>query len=58
VCEPGDHEQLSKALRRLVFSSALRKEMAEAAWQVGHALPSWGSQAQEFVHVLEGFRHD
>ena len=39
VCPAGDHTNLSKALRRLIFGTALRREMAEAAWQVGQTLP-------------------
>ena len=35
VCPVGDRDQLSKALRRLIFGRDLRREMAEAAWQVG-----------------------
>ena len=46
VCEPGDHVQLSKALRRLIFSPTLRTEMAEVAWQIGQKLPHWKTQAE------------
>ena len=35
VCAPGDVEQLSKAMRRLIFDRALRRDMAEVAWQIG-----------------------
>ncbi len=45
VCEPGDHVQLSKALRRLIFSPTLRTEMADVAWQIGQKLPHWKTQA-------------
>jgi glycosyltransferase involved in cell wall biosynthesis len=45
VCEPGDHVQLSKALRRLIFSASLRAEMGEVAWQIGQKLPHWKAQA-------------
>lgn len=45
VCEPGDHVQLSKALRRLIFSPSLRAEMGEVAWQIGQKLPRWETQA-------------
>jgi glycosyltransferase involved in cell wall biosynthesis len=45
VCEPGDQVQLSKALRRLIFSPSLRAEMGEVAWQVGQKLPHWEQQA-------------
>jgi len=52
VCAPGDVEQLSKALRRLIFDSSLRAHMAEAAWQAGQALPSWHDQAEVLAAVL------
>lgn len=52
VCRPGDHEQLSKSLRRLIFDSTLRQEMAEAAWQAGRMLPSWTDQAQGLLQAL------
>jgi hypothetical protein len=45
---------LSKALRRLIFGSALRRDMAEAAWQVGRTLPSWETQVREFAQALAG----
>ena len=43
-----------KALRRMIFDHALRAEMAQAAWEVGQALPSWTQQAQQFAALLEG----
>lgn len=52
VCEPGDHVQLSKALRRLIFSPSLRAEMGEAAWQIGQKLPDWKTQAALFATNL------
>lgn len=53
VCPPGDHVNLSKALRRLIFGAGLRREMAGAAWRVGQALPNWQTQAREFVQALD-----
>jgi glycosyltransferase involved in cell wall biosynthesis len=52
VCMPGDLDQLSKALRRLIFDATLRADMAEAAWQVGRTLPSWADQAGKLAGVL------
>ena len=46
ICEPGDRVQLSKALRRLIFSPSLRAEMGEVAWQIGQKLPHWKTQAE------------
>jgi glycosyltransferase involved in cell wall biosynthesis len=45
VCEPGDQVQLSKAMRRLIFSPSLRAEMGEVAWHLGQKLPHWQAQA-------------
>lgn len=53
VAPPGDHEQLSKAMRRLIFSPELRRDMAEVAWQAGRALPDWTTQVRAFANALE-----
>jgi glycosyltransferase involved in cell wall biosynthesis len=52
VCAPGDVEQLSKAIRRLVFDHSIRRDMAEMAWQAGQSLPSWDDQAARLAAVL------
>jgi glycosyltransferase involved in cell wall biosynthesis len=52
VCEPGDQVQLTKALRRLIFSASLRHEMGEEAWKIGQTLPGWETQARAFADVL------
>lgn len=52
VVEPGDHEQLSKAMRRLIFGTALRHEMGEAAWRAAQALPGWDTQVRAFAEAL------
>jgi glycosyltransferase involved in cell wall biosynthesis len=52
VCQPNDQEQLSRALRRLIFSRELRAEMAEAAWRAGRSLPSWPEQIERFIAAL------
>ena len=54
VCPLGDHVNLSKALRRLIFGTVLRRSMADAAWQVGQALPNWQTQIREFAQALAG----
>jgi glycosyltransferase involved in cell wall biosynthesis len=54
VCAPGDVEQFSKALRRLIFDRRLLRDMAEVAWQSGRALPSWHEQAEHLATVLAG----
>ncbi len=52
VCEPGDQVQLTKALRRLIFSASLRHEMGEQAWNIGQSLPGWDTQARAFADAL------
>lgn len=52
VAEPGDHEQLSKAMRRIIFGRELRRAMADAAWEAGQRLPSWNAQAAAFAAAL------
>ena len=52
VCAPGDVDQYSKALRRLIFDRALVRDMAERAWQAGQLLPSWDDQAARMASAL------
>jgi glycosyltransferase involved in cell wall biosynthesis len=52
VCPAGDHIMLSKSLRRLAFDTDLRRDMAEAAWRAGRALPDWPAQADVFAAAL------
>ena len=52
VCQPGDIEQLAKALRRVIFDAPLRHQMAAAAWQAGRALPDWSTQIAAFAAAL------
>jgi glycosyltransferase involved in cell wall biosynthesis len=52
VCASGDVDQLSKAMRRLIFDRNLRRDVAEAAWQSARALPSWHDQAVRLAAVL------
>ena len=54
VCAPGDVEQLSKAMRRLIFDRPLLHDMAEVAWQSGQSLPSWSEQAACLAAALGG----
>ena len=52
VCQPGETDQYSKSLRRVIFATDLRQEMADAAWQIGQTLPSWESQSQRFCAAI------
>ena len=52
VCPPGDVVGLGKAIRRLIFDTALRADMATAAWHAGQALPDWPTQVRCFVAAV------
>jgi glycosyltransferase involved in cell wall biosynthesis len=52
VCPTDDQDQLSKSLRRIIFGTTLRHDMAEAAWRVGQTLPDWPTQAKAFAAAL------
>lgn len=53
VAPPGDHNSLSRALRRVIFDPGLRAQMASAAWEAGQALPRWEDRAAAFIAELE-----
>ena len=53
VCPPGDVEQLSKALRRMIFGKDLRAYLAENAWRAGQQLPGWDDQSRAFAAALK-----
>ena len=52
VCNVDDQVTYSKTLRRLIFDTALRREMADAAWAAGQALPDWPAQVVKFAAAL------
>ena len=52
VCPVGDDAALARAMRRGIFDTALRAEMADAAWHVGQTLPDWPAQADLFLDAL------
>jgi glycosyltransferase involved in cell wall biosynthesis len=52
VTSAGDIDQYSKAIRRLIFDSDVRRDMAESAWRSGQTLPSWHMQAERLAAVL------
>lgn len=53
IAPPGDITSFSRAMRRPIFDTALRAEMAEAAWKAGQSLPRWTDRAQAFLTEIE-----
>jgi glycosyltransferase involved in cell wall biosynthesis len=53
IAPPGDVTSLSRAMRRPIFDTALRAEMAEAAWKAGQALPRWPDRAAAFLAEMD-----
>ena len=56
IAPPGDITSYSRAMRRPIYDTALRAEMAEAAWQAGQALPRWPDRATAFLAEIEASR--
>ena len=52
ICPVDDVDQTSKAMRRLIFDTDLRREMSDAAWLAGQKLPGWKTQADAFAALL------
>ena len=52
ACPVDDRDQVSKSLRRVIFASDLRREIADEAWKLGQTLPSWANQAALFAKAL------
>lgn len=53
VCAPGDHNSLSRAMRRPIYDAGLREAMAEAAWRAGQRLPRWADRTTAFAEQIE-----
>lgn len=53
VCAVDDMVTLSKSMRRMIFDTDLRRDMAEAAWTLGQALPGWEAQSAAFAAALQ-----
>lgn len=53
ISPPGDVVSLGKAMRRAIFDTELRAEMADAAWEAGQRLPRWEDRASAFVAEIE-----
>ncbi|WP_439595638.1 glycosyltransferase family 4 protein [Falsiroseomonas sp.] len=53
ISPPGDVVSLGKAMRRAIFDTDLRAEMAEAAWAAGQKLPRWEDRATAFLAELK-----
>ncbi|TPG59572.1 glycosyltransferase [Roseomonas nepalensis] len=49
ICAPGDHNSLSRAMRRPIYDPGLRAAMSDAAWRAGQRLPRWSDRAAAFA---------
>jgi glycosyltransferase involved in cell wall biosynthesis len=58
ISPPGDHVSLSKAMRRAIFDTDLRAEMAAAAWAAGQKLPRWDDRAGAFLAEIDLAQRD
>ncbi len=52
VVPAGDWQALSRAMRRLIFDTDLRRRMGDAAFAAGQRLPRWADQASRFAAEL------
>jgi len=52
IVPAGDWQGLSRAMRRIVFDTDLRRRMSEAAFAAGRRLPRWQEQARHFAAEL------
>jgi glycosyltransferase involved in cell wall biosynthesis len=53
ISPPGNVVSLGKAMRRAIFDTDLRAEMAESAWAAGQKLPRWEDRATAFLAELD-----
>ena len=53
ISPPGDVASLGRGLRRAIFDTGLRAQMADAAWQAGQRLPRWHDRAASFAQELD-----
>ncbi|MDB5415758.1 MAG: glycosyltransferase family 1 protein [Rubritepida sp.] len=57
LAAPGDANSLSRGMRRPLFDTSLRADMAEASWKAGQSLPRWDDRAGLFAAELEAAGH-
>jgi glycosyltransferase involved in cell wall biosynthesis len=53
ICPLDDMASFGKCLRRLLFDTDLRADMAATALSTGQSLPRWTDRAREFKNFLE-----
>ncbi len=53
LAAPGNHDSLSRGMRRAIMDPGLRAQMAEASWQAGRRLPRWEDRAALFLHEVK-----
>jgi glycosyltransferase involved in cell wall biosynthesis len=53
ISPAGDHNSLSRAMRRPIYDPGLRQAMSDAAWRAGRNLPRWSDRAAAFAREIE-----
>ena len=57
LAAPGNHDSLSRGMRRAIMDPGLRAQMAEASWQAGQRLPRWEDRAARFLDEVRAAAH-
>ncbi|MCW8085287.1 glycosyltransferase family 4 protein [Sabulicella glaciei] len=57
VAPPGNHDSLSRGLRRVIMDPDLRTQMGHASWRAGQRLPRWEDRAALFAEELRKAGH-
>lgn len=52
LAAPGNHDSLSRGMRRAIMDPGLRAQMAEASWAAGQRLPRWEDRAALFMDEM------
>ena len=50
---PGNHDSLSRGMRRVIMDPGLRAQMADASWRAGQRLPRWEDRARLFLDEVK-----
>jgi glycosyltransferase involved in cell wall biosynthesis len=54
--EPGDADELARALESVLRDRKLRSRLADASWEAGRKLPTWNETARRVAAVVMGLK--